>query len=129
MAEGVLKQLLTDAGLVDAAERLGDAMYRLKWGSATLVTGTVGDGIVVIAPLFDAPPANNHEGFFKRLLEINSEMGGTAAISLQHDGAIVLQVGRGVRGLDAHEFGLMLGTVGRFADEYDDRLRQEFYSE
>jgi hypothetical protein len=47
---------------------------------------------------------------------------------MQKDGSVVLQVGRGVKGLDAHEFGLMLGTVGRFADEYDDRLREEFYS-
>jgi hypothetical protein len=124
----VLTGLLEAAGLAEAAEKVGDSMYRLQWGSATLVTGTVGDGIVVIAPMFDGPPATNVEAFYRRLLEINSEMGGTAALSMQKDGSVVLQVGRGVKGLDAHEFGLMLGTVGRFADEYDDRLREEFYS-
>ena len=127
MAEQMLAALIEEAGLADAAEKVGDSMYRLKWGSATLVTGTVGDGIVVIASMFDSPPDANQEGFFKRLLEINSEMGGTATLALQRDGSVVLQVGRSLKGLDAHEFGLMLGTVGRFADEYDDRLRDEFY--
>lgn len=129
MSEGALNELIAGAGLADAAEKVGESMYRLQWGSATLITGSVGDGIVVIAPLFDAPPASKVEAFYKRLLEINGEMGGTAAISLQGDGSIVLQVGRGVRGLDAHEFGIMLGTVGRFADEYDDLLRDEFYGD
>lgn len=128
MPEKVLAQLIDEAGLGDAAERVGASMYRLKWGSATLITGTVGEGIVVIAPMFESPPKNNLEAFYKRLLEINSEMGGTATLALQADGSIVLQVGRGIKGLDSHEFSLMLGTVGRFADEYDDRLDKEFYT-
>ncbi len=127
MSQSLLEGLLRDAGLADAAQKVGESMYRIKWGSATLVTGTVGEGIVVIAPLFDSPPENNTEAFYKRLLEINAEMGGTAALAVQRDGSVVLQVGRGVTGLDAGEFGLMLGTVGKFADEYDDKLRDEFY--
>jgi hypothetical protein len=129
MGEGVLTELLKEAGLADAAEKVGESMYRIEWGSATLVTGVVGDGIVVIAPMFEAPPASNTEAFFRRLLQINGEMGGTATIALQADGSVVLQVGRGVKGLDAHEFGMMLGTVGRFADQYDNRLHDEFYKE
>ena len=124
----ILAALIDEAGLGAAAEKVGESMYRLKWGSATLITGTVGEGIVVIAPMFDSPPKTNREAFYKRLLEINSEMGGTATLALGPDGAIVLQVGRGIKGLDSHEFGLMLGTVGRFADEYDNRLEQEFYT-
>lgn len=128
MPHKALAQLIDEAGLGAAAEKVGESMYRLKWGSATLITGTVGEGIVVIAPMFESPPKQNLEGFYKRLLEINGEMGGTAALSLQPDGAVVLQVGRGIKGLDSHEFGLMLGTVGRFADEYDNRLEDEFYT-
>jgi hypothetical protein len=123
----LLARLLEDAGVAASAQRVGESMYRLKWGSATLITGAVGDGIVVIAPLFDRPPARDQERFFRRLLEINGEMGGTCALALQRDGSVVLQLGRGVKGLDAHEFGVMLGTVGRFADDYDDALRSEFY--
>ena len=129
MAAQVLEQLLAEAGLADAADKVGDSMYRIRWGSTTLVTGSVGDGIVVIAPMFDAPPASRQEPFYRRLLEINCEMGGTAALSLQQDGSVVLQVGRGVRGLDAHELGLMVGTIGRFAGEYGEKLRREFYGE
>ena len=128
MPEKVLAKLIEDAGLGDAAEKVGESMYRLKWGSATLITGTAGEGIVVIAPMFEAPPKTNLEAFYKRLLEINSAMGGTATLAVQPDGSIVLQVGRGIKGLDSHEFGLMLGTVGRFADEYDNRLEEEFYT-
>jgi hypothetical protein len=123
----LLQGLLAQSGMGDIAEKLGDQMYRIQWGSAALVTCTLGESIVVLAPMFDAPP-RERERFFQRILEINAEMGGTAAFALQPDGAIVLQVGRGLAGLDAHEFGLMLGTVGRFADEYDDRLRAEFYA-
>ena len=39
----------------------------------------------------------------------------------------MLQVGRGVKGLDAGEFAIMIGTDGKFADDYDDQLRDEFY--
>lgn len=123
-----LGQLLADTGLGDAAEAVGDGLYRIKWGSATLVAGVFGDGVAVIAPLFDAPPARDREEFFRRLLEINGELGGTAAFAVQPDGAVVLQVGRGIAGLDAQELGLMIGTVGKFADDWDDRLREEFYS-
>ena len=55
-------------------------------------------------------------------------MGGTAGFAISPEGSIVLQVGRGIKGLDANEFALMLGTVGKFADDYDDTLRDEFYS-
>ena len=79
-------------------------------------------------PLFEALPKANAAGFCKKLLRINSELGGTASFALQENGSVVLQVGRMVRGLDADEFGIMLGTVGKFADDYDDLLHKEFYA-
>jgi len=123
----ILEDLLTRNELLGSAQKLGEAMYRLRWGSATVVTTIVGESIVVIAPIFDDLPSGDPAGFCQRLLEINSDLGGTAAFALQKNGAVVLQIGRGVKGLDADEFGLMLATVGKFADDYDDLLKDEFY--
>ena len=122
-----LKNLLAEANLTDKAQKVGDSMYRLRWGSATVIAGTAGDAIVVIAPLFDALPSQGADALCKRLLEINGTLGGTAAFAISSEGAVVLQVGRGLQGLDADEFSMMLGTVGKFADDYDDKLRAEFY--
>ncbi len=43
MPHKALAQLIDEAGLGAAAEKVGESMYRLKWGSATLITGTVGE--------------------------------------------------------------------------------------
>ncbi|MBT8495698.1 MAG: YbjN domain-containing protein [Deltaproteobacteria bacterium] len=130
MADGpaILEELMTKNGLLDSAQKLGEAMYRLRWGSASVITTIVGESIVVIAPLFDALPSGDPAGFCRKLLELNSELGGTASFAIQKNGSVVLQVGRGVKGLDADEFGLMLATVGKFADDYDDQLEADFYS-
>jgi len=126
-ASHVLESMLEQCELTDKADKVGEAMYRFRWGSATVVAGAAGEAIVVIAPLFPALPENKSADFCQRLLQLNSRMGGTAGFALAPDGAVVLQAGRGVKGLDADEFRLMLGTVGKFADDYDDPLRDEFY--
>lgn len=123
----LLEELLGQNDLLDKAQKVAESMYRLRWGSATVITTIVGESIVVIAPIFDRLPGKNLEQFCRRLLEINSDLGGTAAFAVQKSGAVVLQIGRGIRGLDAEEFGIMLGTVGKFADDYDDQLKAEFY--
>ncbi len=123
----LITRLLEEAGLDDAAERIGDGMFRLKWGSATIICVASGDGIVALAPLFEKPPAQNQLAFFRRLLELNAEIGGTAAFSVHKNGTVALQVGRTLQGLDSRELKLMLATVGKFADDYDDKLRDEFY--
>ncbi len=127
MSNGGIQALLAESGFEDAAEPLGDSMFRMEWEAATLVIGAAGESVVVIAPLFDQLPANNDGAFLRRLLELNSEMGGTASFAVQSDGAVVLQVGRGLQGLDAGEFSLLIGTVGRFANEYREPLKAEFY--
>lgn len=125
--DGILGKLLAEAGLAQAAQQVADAVYRLKWGSATILCVTSGEGIVALSPLFDAPPTKNREAFFLRLLQLNAEIGGTAAFAVHQNGTIALQVGRTLAGLDANEFRLMLATVGKFADDYDEKLRDEFY--
>ncbi|MEZ4402866.1 MAG: CesT family type III secretion system chaperone [Kofleriaceae bacterium] len=123
-----LESLLTEAGLRDKAEPHGDALFRLHWGSAIVMVGVSGSAIVAIAPLFKAPPAERREEFYRRLLEHNSFMGGMAAFAIQPDGWVVLHAGRSRKGLDAHEFATLVSGVGRFADDFDDKLIAEFFA-
>ena len=83
---------------------------------------------VAIAPLFRNPPATRREEFYKRLLEANATMGGMAGFALQPDGWVVLHAGRSRKGLDAHELAMLVSSVGRFADELDDKLIAEFFA-
>jgi hypothetical protein len=123
-----LKSHLEACGLLATAEAVGDGMYRLAWGSATVVCVARGNAIVAIAPLFDHLPRERTQEFFEQMLRLNAEMGGTAAFAIQGDGAVVLQSGRGIEGLDPQELKLVLSTVGKFADDYDDKLKEDFYS-
>ena len=123
----VLKSVLRSCGLLDAAEKVGDDMYRMSWGSATVVCVARGSAVVAIAPMFDSLPKSGIESFYKRLLHLNAEMGGTASFAIQEDSSVVLQTGRGIEGLDPQELKLLLNTVGKFADDYDDLLDEEFY--
>jgi hypothetical protein len=124
----ILTGLLTTAGLMEEAEAMGEGMYRLHWGSAVIVCVASGEGVVALAPMFDKPPTKDREQFYRRLLELNALFGGTAAFAVHKSGAVSLQAGRGLAGLDAEEFRLMLATVGKFADDHDDNLRAEFYA-
>ncbi len=122
-----LKSSLKACGLLDAAEEVGDGMYRMTWGSAIVVCVVRGTAVVAIAPMFEALPTKNVGKFCERILHLNSEMGGTAAFAIQGDGTVVLQSGRGVTGLDPDELKLLLNTVGKFADDYHDILDKDFY--
>lgn len=122
-----LKSSLEACGLLESAEAVGDGMYRLAYGSATVVCLARGAAVVAVAPMFDTLPKKNLDKFYERLLHLNSEMGGTASFAIQADGTVVLQTGRGVAGLDPGELKLLLNTVGKFADDYDDVLDKEFY--
>ena len=122
-----LKITLKACGLWDASEEVGEGMYKMAWGSATVVCVARGSAVVAMAPMFEALPKKNVGGFCQRILELNAEMGGTAAFAIHTDGAVVLQSGRGVAGLDPDELKLLLNTVGKFADDYDDILDKDFY--
>ena len=123
-----LKKSLETCGLLDNAEEVGEGMYRMSWGSATVVCAARGTAIVAIAPMFESLPKKNTDAFCQKILKLNAEMGGTAAFAIQSDGSVVLQTGRGIEGLDADELKLLLSTVGKFADDYDELLDQEFYT-
>jgi hypothetical protein len=124
-----LDQLLKGSGLADKAVAIDKAMYRLQWGSAFVIVGTSGTAIVAIAPLFKELPSGKEPAFFKKLLEHNAYMGGMASFALQPDGWVVLHAGRALKGLDSHEFAILVSSVGRFADQFDDQLIAEFFAE
>jgi hypothetical protein len=124
-----LEDLLTQAELHKRAEPMDGGMFRMRWGSALVIVGVSGQAVVAIAPLFRSPPAARREDFYRRLLEANATMGGMAGFALQPDGWVVLHAGRSRKGLDAHELAMLVSSVGRFADELDDKLIAEFYAE
>jgi len=123
-----LKALLVAIQLLDKAQALEDSLYELQWGSAMLVVGISGRALVIIAPLFNKLPEGKVLPLFRRLLELNSTLGGVASFALQADGWVVLQSGRDVNGMDAEEFGILLRTVAEHADRYDGMLYQEFFA-
>lgn len=122
-----IDSLLTEAGLRDKAEAHDGGLFRLRWGSAYVMVGAAGQAVVAIAPLFKAPPADRREEFYRQLLEYNAFMGGMAAFAIQPDGWVVVHAGRSRKGLDAHELATLVSGVGKFADEFDDKLIAAFY--
>ncbi|HTJ45875.1 MAG TPA: YbjN domain-containing protein [Kofleriaceae bacterium] len=123
-----LQDLLTGSGLEDRAEQIDAHMVRLQWGSAFVIVGTSGSAIVAIAPLFRNLPPGKEEAFYRKLLEHNAYMGGMASFALQPDGWVVLHAGRPIKGIDPQEFATLVSGVGRFADQFDDKLIAEFFA-
>ena len=124
-----LSKLLEEAGLGDKVARVHDNLWRLQWGSAFVIVAISGSAIVAIAPLFRAVPTGNEQAFYRKLLERNAHMGGMASFAIQADGWVVLHAGRAVKGLDGPELATMVAAVGKFADDFDDKLIAEFYVE
>jgi hypothetical protein len=99
----------------------------MQWGSAFVIIAVSGSAIVAIAPLFRTVPTGKEQAFFRKLLEHNAHMGGMASFAIQPDGWVVLHSGRAIKGLDAAELATMIASVGKFADDFDDKLIAEFY--
>ncbi len=102
-------------------------MLRVQFGSAFVLVGTAGTALIAVAPMFRLSPKEKLGEFWHKLLLLNAEMGGVAAFAVQADGWIVLHTGRPLRGIDAGEFSALVTAVGRFADDFDDKLDIEFY--
>ncbi|MBP9086298.1 MAG: hypothetical protein KBG15_09265 [Kofleriaceae bacterium] len=122
-----LASLLKGATFAETADIVGPTMLRVQFGSAFVLVGTAGTALIAVAPMFrNAPPTQVSE-FWHKLLQLNAEMGGVAAFAVQADGWIILHTGRPLRGIDAGEFSALVTAVGRFADDYDDKLDLEFF--
>jgi hypothetical protein len=69
-------------------------------------------------------PSDNREAFFRRLLELNCELNMCCLCTY---GEVVIVSGqRPTRGLDQEELDSLIKTVASVADEFDDKLAQEF---
>jgi|GEM_PF-1202125 len=123
-----LEDLLTTAGMRDRAEAMDGGLFRMRFGSAIVMVGVAGQAVVAIAPLFREPPAARREEFYRKLLEHNAYMGGIASFAVQPDGWVVLHAGRSRKGLDAQELATLVAGVGRYADDFDDKLIAEFFA-
>ena len=123
----LLERLLTENGLAESAKKVGDAMFRFKFGSATVVAAISGESLVIQAPMFKELPDKNTDAFCLHLLGLNARMAGLASYGLTPEGMVSLMAGRSTEGLDAGEFKTVLATVGRFADSFDDLLHKEYY--
>src|SRR4030095_2974788 len=113
-----IDELLQGSGLAEKAVRLDDHLVRLQWGSAFVIAGISGTAVVAIAPLFRAVPAGKEQAFYRKLLGHNAHMGGMCWFAIQPDGWVVLHAGRGIKGIDGHEFATMVSAVGKFADQF-----------
>ena len=122
-----LASLLKGATFADTADVIGPTMLRVQFGSAFVLVGTAGTALIAVAPMFRNAPKDRGSEFWHKLLLLNAEMGGVAAFAVQADGWIVLHTGRPLRGIDAGEFSALVTAVGRFADDYDDKLDLEFF--
>lgn len=123
-----LRALLEECKLLKNAKQVEESLYELQWGSALLVVGIKGRALVVISPLFKGLPPTRQDEFCRRLLELNSTLGGVASFAVQPDGWVVLHGGRDVKGMDAEEFGIILAAIAQAADYFDNMLLDEFYS-
>ena len=125
--EMVLKSALESCGLLEQAEEVGENMFRLQWDSTTLVCIARGGALVAIAPMFESLPEKGQSTFFKKLLQLNTEFGGTASFAIHSDESVVLQSGRGNQNLTPTDLKLLLTTVGKFAGELRGQLAKDFY--
>ena len=123
-----LKTLLEESGLLEEAQEIDESMYNLQVGSAVVVVGIKGRALVIISPMFKTLPEGREAEFCFRLLQLNSALGGIANFAIQPDGWVVMHGGRDVKGMDADEFGTLVGAVSQAADHFDNLLLDEFYS-
>ena len=71
-------------------------------------------------------PGEGAEPLFRRLLELNHELGSFASFSLDARGKVWLGAGRFAADLDQHELRELIAQVAGLADRYDDELLEAF---
>lgn len=97
-------------------------------GSANIAVNVLDEHgvLLLLAPVMSVPKTGR-EAFYRRLLELSFLT--TADASFAIDAAkdeVFVRALRRLSGLDYEEFEVLLETVGRVADEWDDVLKREF---
>ena len=117
-------------------QRAGVSLEPLDPGGYTMIRkGSASVGVNVLEDhgvlLFVAPvmsvPQTGLETLYRKLLELSFLTTSDASFAVDaHRNEIVVRALRRLSGLDYEEFEDLLDTVGRVADDWDDRLRAEF---
>lgn len=107
------------------------ARFAFRRGSAQVevwieepTAGTSGT-LRVLSPVVMLPEPDARPAFFERLLKLNAERVRGAAFALVDDRIVVVGE-RSLTDLDPSEVSDLLSHVGEVADDFDDRLAQEF---
>ena len=102
----------------------------IRRGSATVGINVLEDkGILLFLSAVMPVPEKRQLELFRKLLEYNFLATSDAAFAIdRRTNKIYLRALRGLKGLDYEEFEDLLETVAAVADEFDDKLREEFGS-
>ena len=99
---------------------LGELLYILKASPVWVIP-------IVTANIIDVVSNPSPDGSVK--LGLNAVIGAVMIIQNIPSGMLYGRfTSRAIRGMDAHEFAVMVSRVGRFADQFDDQLIAEFYA-
>lgn len=104
----------------------GYAMARQ--GSANIAVNVLDEHgvLLLLAPVMAVPKAGR-EAFYRRLLELSFLSTADAAFAIDAAKDLVfVRALRRLSGLEFEEFDVLLGVVGKVADEWDDVLKREF---
>lgn len=127
---------MVDAYLARFAERAGvdvapldpTGYTQIKRGSAYIGVNVLEENgvLMLLAPVIEVPPLGR-EVFYRRLLELSFLATSDAAFAIDGKKDVVyVRALRRLSGLDYEELEDLLQTVGHVADEWDDRLKEEF---
>jgi len=100
----------------------------IQKGSATVGINVLEDrGILMFISHIMKVPETQQLELFRKLLEYNFLATSDASFAIdRRNNQIYLRALRGLAGLDYGEFRDMLETVAMVADEFDDKLKEEF---
>jgi hypothetical protein len=108
---------------------LSDAgIGQVRRGSAVVTIHVIAEQgvLLLLSKVMDAPSSGG-EALYRRLLELSLVATGDAAFAVnKKTDEIFLRCLRRLEGLDYEEFEDLVHTIATVADEWDDKLRDEF---
>ena len=105
-----------------------DGYTSVSRGSATIGINVIEEqGVLLFLSRIMKVPQENRLEFFRKLLELNYLATSDGAFALEREtDTVCLRALRSIAGLDYEEFEDMLHTVASIADEWDDKLLEQF---
>jgi hypothetical protein len=115
---------------IDLEPLSDEGVSSVQRGSAVVTIHVIhSQGVLLLLSRIMPTPEAQREAFFRRLLELSFVTTGDAAFAIEKEtGDVYLRCLRRLEGLDYHEFEDMVHTVATVADQWDDRLHDEFGS-